>query len=106
MLSSSTGKTVTAARPRLSVVDHQQRTVENFLQLRSLAPDLPIIPVVQGWRLDDYLACVAMYAETGIDLAEGAPRRTRLSLPAAGNRGDRRPGPTGCPSLAHGGIEL
>ncbi len=57
------------ARTGLSVQEHQRRTVENFLRLRQLAPDLPIIPVVQGWQLDDYLACVAMYARAGVDLA-------------------------------------
>jgi hypothetical protein len=56
------------ARTGLSVREHQRRTVENLLQLRALAPDLPIIPVLQGWALDDYLACVAMYAAAGIDL--------------------------------------
>lgn len=58
------------ARTGLSVREHQRRTVENFLLLRQLAPDLPIIPVVQGWELDDYLACVRMYAQAGIDLAK------------------------------------
>jgi hypothetical protein len=56
------------ARTGLSVVEHQRRTVENFVQLRSLAPELPIFPVVQGWRLDDYLRCVDAYARVGIDL--------------------------------------
>ncbi|MFI6344973.1 hypothetical protein [Streptomyces sp. NPDC050560] len=32
----------------LSVAEHQRRTVNNFLELRSLAPDLKIAPVVQG----------------------------------------------------------
>jgi hypothetical protein len=58
------------ARTGLSVREHQRRTVENFLRLRQLAPDMPIIPVAQGWELDDYLACVEMYAEAGIDLTK------------------------------------
>lgn len=45
----------------LSVAEHQRRTVANFVQLRDLAPDLPIIPVVQGWQRDDYLRCVDLY---------------------------------------------
>ncbi|MGI5220600.1 DUF7221 family queuine tRNA-ribosyltransferase-like protein [Nocardia sp. CA-290969] len=53
----------------LSVVEHQRRTVDNYLELRSLAPDLPFIPVLQGYQLDDYLACAARYAEQGVDLA-------------------------------------
>lgn len=39
----------------LTVGEHQRRTVENFLELRELAPDLPFIPVLQGWSTSDYL---------------------------------------------------
>jgi hypothetical protein len=57
------------AGTRLSVAEHQRRTVLNFAQLRDLAPDLPIIPVVQGWEPDDYLRCVDLYARLiGLDL--------------------------------------
>jgi hypothetical protein len=56
------------AKTGLSVADHQRLTVENLLELRSLAPDLPIIPVLQGWRLADYLRCVDLYAAAGVDL--------------------------------------
>jgi hypothetical protein len=52
----------------LSVAEHQRRTVANFLQLRELAPDLPIIPVVQGWSSSDYLHCADLYAAAGVDL--------------------------------------
>jgi hypothetical protein len=52
----------------LSVAEHQRRTVNNHLELRALAPDLPIIPVLQGWRLVDYLHCVDLYTRAGIDL--------------------------------------
>lgn len=61
------------ARTGLPVTEHLHRTVENYLTLRHLAPDLPIIPVVQGWRLPDYLACLDLYASAGVDLA-GLPR--------------------------------
>lgn len=54
----------------LSVLEHQQRTVANLLELRALAPDLPFIPVLQGWETDDYLRCARMYADAGIDLAD------------------------------------
>ncbi len=43
------------ARTGLSVREHQERTVANYLTLRSIAPDLPFIPVLQGWRIADYL---------------------------------------------------
>lgn len=52
----------------LSVAEHQRRTVDNFLHLRDTAPDLPIIPVLQGWSLSDYLSCTDMYARAGVDL--------------------------------------
>lgn len=53
-----------------SVHEHQRLTVENFLVLRDLAPHLPFIPVLQGWELDDYLRCVDMYREAGVNLAD------------------------------------
>ncbi|MET9874457.1 hypothetical protein ABZZ36_07490 [Actinacidiphila glaucinigra] len=52
----------------LSIGEHQSRTVANYLELRSLAPDLPIIPVLQGWELPDYERCVALYERAGVDL--------------------------------------
>lgn len=56
------------ARTGLSVAEHQRRTVDNFRQLRESAPELPIVPVLQGWRLPDYLSCVERYARAGVDL--------------------------------------
>lgn len=50
----------------LSVREHQERTVTNYLDLRNLGP---FIPVLQGWSLDDYLRCLELYAEAGVDLA-------------------------------------
>jgi len=52
----------------LSVAEHQRRTVENFLELRQIAPDLPFVPVLQGWTLDDYRRCVDLYDANGISL--------------------------------------
>ena len=57
------------ARTGLPVREHQERTVANYLELRALAPDLPFIPVVQGWELADYLRCLDLYASAGVDLA-------------------------------------
>jgi hypothetical protein len=53
----------------LSVPEHQRRTVSNYLRLRDAAPDLPIIPVLQGWTLADYRACMDLYDAAGVDLA-------------------------------------
>lgn len=53
-----------------TVAEHQRRTVQNFLRLKELAADIPWIPVIQGWELDDYVACVELYLENGIDLRQ------------------------------------
>jgi hypothetical protein len=59
-------------RTGLTVARHQQLTVENYLRLRELDPQLPIRRVVQGWDgPDDYLRCRDMYAAAGVDLADG-----------------------------------
>ena len=52
----------------LSIEEHQRRTVENFLELRAIAPDLPFIPVLQGWSLYDYWRCEDLYKRAGVDL--------------------------------------
>jgi hypothetical protein len=56
------------AKTGLTVAEHQARTVENYLTLRDLAPDLPFIPVLQGWELADYQAHADAYAAAGVDL--------------------------------------
>lgn len=58
------------AQTRLSVGDHQRLTIENFLTLRDIAPDLPIVPVLQGWTRDDYLRCIDAYALAGVTLSK------------------------------------
>lgn len=52
----------------LSVQEHQHRTVANYLTLRETAPDLPFVPVLQGWQVRDYIEHIEMYAHAGIDL--------------------------------------
>lgn len=56
------------AKTGLSVAEHQRRTVDSFLRLCDLAPDLPFVPVIQGWQLGDYLRSVDLYAAAGVDL--------------------------------------
>lgn len=48
---------------------HQRKTVDNLIELRSLAPEIPFIPVLQGNSLADYVHCDRLYAEAGVDLA-------------------------------------
>lgn len=51
-----------------SVHEHQRRTVCNYLTLRDMAPEVPWVPVLQGWQHDDYLRHVEMYDRAGVDL--------------------------------------
>lgn len=53
----------------LTVGEHQVLTVRNFLELRALAPDLPFVPVLQGWALSDYWRCQELYEVAGVELA-------------------------------------
>jgi hypothetical protein len=57
------------AKTGLTVAEHQARTVGNLLDLRTAAPDLPWVPVLQGWTVADYMACVDRYHDAGVDLA-------------------------------------
>lgn len=52
----------------LTVAEHQARTIDNLLTLRDMAPDLPFIPVLQGWELADYHRHADAYNAAGIDL--------------------------------------
>ncbi len=56
----------------LSVAEHQRKTVDNFIKLRDEAPDLPFIPVLQGWTMKDYKNCFDLYLDEGIDLTKEA----------------------------------
>ncbi len=57
------------ARTGLTSRQHQERTVANLLELRALAPDLPFVPVLQGWGLADYVhRCVELYERAGVHL--------------------------------------
>lgn len=52
----------------LSIVQHQSRTIESYFTLRDLAPEVPWIPVLQGWDVRDYRAHVLLYDLAGLDL--------------------------------------
>ena len=53
----------------LTVAEHQRRSVQSYLDLCDLAPEIPWVPVLQGWAPNDYLRHRAMYADAGVDLA-------------------------------------
>lgn len=52
----------------LTVEHHQHRTVESYLRLRELAPEIPWLPTIQGDTPGDYLRCVQMFRGAGVDL--------------------------------------
>lgn len=56
------------AKTGRTIAEHQQLTIESVLLLRELVPTVHIIPVLQGWELDDYLRHIDLYATHGIAL--------------------------------------
>lgn len=56
------------AKTGLSITEHQERTIDNYVDLASRAPDLPWIPVLQGWAFGDYLRHAEAYVLRGVDL--------------------------------------
>lgn len=56
-------------RTGLSVDEHQRRTIQNYRELVQAAPDVPWMPVLQGWTHGDYQRHVDAYYAAGIDLA-------------------------------------
>lgn len=59
------------AGTKLTVEEHQKKTVANFVHLRRLLGGL-VIPVLQGWQVSDYLRCCEMYADAGVRLSDEA----------------------------------
>lgn len=58
------------AKTGKTVAQHQALTVRNYLDLSTLWPDGPFIPVLQGQTEDDYLRHVDAYGAVGIDLTK------------------------------------
>lgn len=52
----------------LTVEEHQRRTVKSYLDLKRLTPEIPWVPVLQGFTRDEYMRSAAMHADAGIDL--------------------------------------
>lgn len=48
--------------------EHRKRTVQSYLTLRDLAPEIPWCPVVQGWQPDDYRRTIELYDKNGVNL--------------------------------------
>lgn len=49
---------------------HQSRTIDSYIELRSLAPEVPWAPVLQGWAVGDHERHLDEYLRRGIDLTE------------------------------------
>lgn len=56
------------AKTGKTVAEHQARTIESFTTLKAVAPEIPWMPVLQGWECDDYLDHIEQYASAGVDL--------------------------------------
>lgn len=56
------------AKTGLSVADHQQRTIDNYLELMAIAPEMPWTPVLQGWAISDYWRHAEAYGVAGVNL--------------------------------------
>jgi hypothetical protein len=54
----------------LSVTEHQKRTIDSYKELCDLVPEIPWLPVLQGYELPDYLRHLDMYESEGIDLVK------------------------------------
>ena len=78
------------AKTGLTVAEHQARTVANYLELRSLAPELPFVPVLQGWSLDN------TPSPNHLDLAN------RLASGSGDRHHGRAQGPIGDPARKDG----
>ncbi len=55
-------------KTKLTLEEHQRRTVQSWVTLTKLAPEIPWAPVLQGFRLRDYLACADLYRSHGCNL--------------------------------------
>lgn len=58
------------AKTGKTIAEHQALTIESYATLRDLAPSIAWAPVLQGWRVEDYLAHARAYADAGFDLGE------------------------------------
>lgn len=59
---------VMLARTGLDIPTHQALTIQNYEDLLAKAPEIPWVPVLQGWDTDDYLRHADAYDRRGHDL--------------------------------------
>lgn len=70
VINGGTFKDITFVGTGLSVREHQERTVDNYLELIDISEDMPWVPVLQGWTVEDYHRHVDMYLACGVDLRD------------------------------------
>lgn len=90
------------AKTGKTVAEHQRLTIDNYIELRTLDPQLPFIPVLQGWQPDDYLRHADQYAARGIDL----PAEDRVGVGSVCRRQDTATARRIFTSLAARGIRI
>lgn len=59
-------------RTGLSIKIHQKKTIESLCRLRSLAPEIDWLPVLQGWSTKSYFDHMKMYRAQGFELEHEA----------------------------------
>lgn len=90
---------VILAKTGLSVAEHQERTIDSYLELSALAPEVPWLPVIQGWAVSDYWRHVDRYLERGVALSYvGVGSVCRRQATGGGERIMR--------TLAAGGLQI
>jgi hypothetical protein len=52
----------------LTVLEHQKRTIDNYIESKSQAPEIPWIACLQGWEPNEYQNHVEQYARRGVFL--------------------------------------
>ncbi len=52
----------------LTIAEHQRRTTASYLDLKDMSPDLPYVPVLQGFSEYDYLKHIELYQKYNVDL--------------------------------------
>lgn len=85
-----------------SVEKHQERTIDSLFELRSIAPEIPWTPVLQGWARGDHLRHVEAYARRGVDLW----REPVVGVGSVCRRSDTLSGSILLSDLASTGIKL
>lgn len=51
-----------------TIEQNQKMTVESYCTLSQIAPEVPWLAELQGWREEDYNRCADMYEASGVDL--------------------------------------